>query len=229
MTNERNYTQDELLPLSGIQHFAFCERQWGLIHLERQWEENLRTTEGRILHDRVHNPDINESRGGVVFARSLPLVSHRLGLWGLADMVEFHPVGFDEGTNGTPLPGCNGLFLPFPVEYKRGKPKKDDRDMVQLCAQALCLEEMLDVIIEKGSLFYGQTQHRKDVVFDQGLRDRVTDLATKMHERFAEGKTAPARKGIKCDLCSMADVCLPQITRKVKPVQKYLREQLRDQ
>jgi len=229
MTNERVYTQDDLLPLSGIQHYAFCERQWGLIHLERQWEENLGTAEGRILHERVHNPDINEFREGVVFARSVHLVSHRLGLWGLADMVEFHPVGSDEGKNGVPLPGRQGLFLPFPVEYKRGKPKKDDRDIVQLCAQALCLEEMLRVIIEKGSLFYGQTQRRKDVVFDQGLRDRVTDLAGKMHDSFTVGETAPARKGVKCDLCSMVDVCLPQITRKVKPVHKYLRDQLRDQ
>lgn len=150
MKNDRIYSEEELLSLSGIQHYAFCDRQWALIHLEKQWQENLRTVEGSILHERVHNSDYHESRGGIIYARSLPLLSYRLGLFGVADLVEFHPV--EAETKGVNLPGRSGFYMPYPVEYKRGKQKKDDRDVVQLCAQALCLEEMLDVSIERGSL-----------------------------------------------------------------------------
>ncbi|NLY76132.1 MAG: Dna2/Cas4 domain-containing protein, partial [Firmicutes bacterium] len=130
------YSEDDLLLLSGIQHFAYCERQWALIHIEQQWLENVRTVEGRHLHERVHNPDLVEKRGDLLVARSLPIVSWRLGLYGMMDLVEFRQVGSDQG--GIKLPNREGVWLPKPVEYKRGKPKTDDRDEVQLCAQAIC-------------------------------------------------------------------------------------------
>lgn len=220
------YSEEDLLALSGVQHYAFCERQWGLIHLEQQWAENLRTAEGRVMHDRVHDPDYKESRVGVISARSLPLKSFSLGLVGVADLVEFLPLPLEQVGEGTPLPRRTGRYQPIPVEFKRGKPKRDDRDAVQLCGQAICLEEMLNVHIERGYLFYGQTQHRSEVVFDQELRERVAALSKKMHETFALGDTPTARKGAKCSLCSMQDICLPKLTHKVKSVKEYISEQL---
>jgi CRISPR-associated exonuclease Cas4 len=219
------YTDDELLALSGIQHFAFCERQWALIHLERQWAENLSTTEGHILHEKVHDPNHTDSRDSVVFVRALSVVSYRLGLQGVVDLIEFHPIP-PGCKSGMALSRYEGLYHPIPVEYKRGKEKPDDRDTVQLCAQALCLEEMYGVTIEQGFIFYGQTRRRIKVLFDQQLRSRVAELSEKMHGLFRAGVTPPARKGVKCNLCSMVDLCLPKITQKRKPVEKYLQEQL---
>jgi len=219
---ENNYADEELLPLSGIQHFAFCERQWGLIHLEQQWQENLRTAEGRIMHENVHDPEYKDSRVGVISARSLPLKSYSLGLVGMADLVEFVPLPYDSTAEGVSIPGRRAKFQPVPVEYKRGKPKKDDRDAVQLCAQAMCLEEMMGVRVEYGYLFHGQTQHRINVVFDKMLRLRVLDLANKMHESLVLGKTPLPRKGVKCRMCSMEDICLPKMVRLNRSVREYL-------
>ncbi len=220
------YLDEDLLLLSGIQHFAFCERQWGLIHLEQQWQENLKTAEGHILHERVHDPDYKESRVGVVSARSLPLKSYSLGLAGVADLVEFVPMSDENDCVGVLLPGRKGRYQPVPVEYKRGKPKKDDRDAVQLCAQAICLEEMMSVQIEYGYLFYGQTQHRLEVVFNHKLRQRVESLAKSMHDSYEAGYTPIARKGVKCGLCSMENICLPKMMRKTRSVEVYLKEML---
>ena len=221
-----NYAEDDLLPLSGIQHFAFCERQWSLIHLEQQWQENQKTAEGRVLHEKVHNPDFNESRDGIVYTRSLPLKYFQLGLVGIADMVEFHPLEAGAGQNGTSMPDRKGIYLPMPIEYKRGRPKKDDRDAVQLCAQAMSLEEMLGVKIDKGFLFYGQTRHREEIAFDARLRERVRDLSARMHQAYQEGKTPVAGKGVKCSLCSMEDICLPKLSRQPQTVKQYIERQL---
>ena len=221
-----SYTDDDLLALSGIQHMAFCERQWALIHLEQQWVENLSTMEGHLLHEKVHDSQQTEARDSVVYVRALNILSYRLGLKGVADMIEFHPVQ-DDSAPGMILSGHKGFYRPLPVEYKRGKAKPDDRDTVQLCAQALCLEEMYGVKIERGYLFYGQTRRRMEVWLDQQLRSRVEELSIMMHELFHAGITPPARKGVKCNLCSMIDICLPKMTRKGKPVGKYLEEQLK--
>ncbi len=180
------------------------------------------------MHEKVHNPDYTESRDGIIYARSLSLRSYQLGLVGVADMVEFHPLAPDEAKKGARLTGGRGSYQPLPVEYKRGRPKKDDRDAVQLCAQAICLEEMLGVKIDKGFLFYGQTRHRVEVPFDKKLRSRVADLSMKMHEAYTEGITPPAGKGVKCSLCSMEDICMPQLTRQRKAVQEYIQQQLND-
>src|ERR1700693_673793 len=148
------FSEDELLPLSGLQHLQFCERQWGLIHIEQQWEENRLTAEGRILHERVHEAG-TEARPGVVIARGLYLQSLRLGLTGQADVVEFH-----QSEAGVELPGRKGWWRSFPVEYKRGRPKANSCDEVQLCAQTLCLEEMFGTAIESGAFFYGMNRRR---------------------------------------------------------------------
>ncbi|MBZ4644871.1 MAG: CRISPR-associated exonuclease Cas4 [Petroclostridium sp.] len=221
---EQYYSEDNLLPLSGIQHFAFCKRQWALIHIERQWAENLRTVEGRHIHERVDNPFITETRGDLAIARSVPIVSYKLGLYGVADVVEFYRLG-DQG-KGARLKGKEGFWLPKPVEYKRGRSKTDERDEVQLCAQAMCIEEMLDVEVDSGDLFYGQTRHRVKVAFDDGLRKRVKELAQEMHYLFSEGITPSAAAGKNCSLCSLVEICVPKLTRKNQSVKNYIKRQI---
>jgi CRISPR-associated exonuclease Cas4 len=219
------FSEDDLLPLSGLQHLVFCERQWGLIHIEQQWEENRLTTEGRILHERVHEAG-TEARPGVVTARGLHLRSFRFGLTGQADVVEFRLA--EPGAAGAAqLPDRKGWWRPFPVEYKRGRPKADGCDEVQLCAQALCLEEILGVAIDGGALFYGTTRRRKEVPFDAGLRNRTEGLARRMHDLYSARVTPPAVYAKKCDRCSLYDRCLPRTASKRDVVKRYLARELR--
>ena len=216
------YADDDLLPLSGLQHLAFCERQWALIHLEGQWEENRLTAEGRVLHNRVEDGE-RESRGDLLITRSVRLRSLRLGLVGVADVVEWYRA--EAPSSGRPsavgLPGRTGWWRPCPIEYKRGRPKADRMDEVQLCAQALCLEETLGVHIETGALFYGQPRRRTEVRFDESLRTDTERLAMRMHELFEAGQTPTARYEPKCKNCSLQDRCLPKITGNGK-VARYL-------
>ncbi|MBK5291616.1 MAG: CRISPR-associated protein Cas4 [Acidobacteriia bacterium] len=216
------YTEDDLLPISGLQHLQFCERQWGLIHIEQQWEENRLTAEGRILHDRVHEAG-TESRPGIIVARGLRLRSLRLGLTGQADVVEFHG-----GETGVELPGRKGRWRPFPVEYKRGRPKADSCDRVQLCAQALCLEETFGAMIESGALFYGASRRRTDVRFDAVLRKRTEDIAQRMHELYSAGVTPHAVYAKKCENCSLYNRCLPRMASKRATVERYMAGALKD-
>ena len=202
------YTEDDLLPLSALQHLIFCERQCALIHIEQAWAENLFTAEGRIMHERVHEEG-SESRGSIRIEHGVPLRSLRLGLIGKADVVEFHR---REGDS----------WQPFPVEYKRGKPKKDDSDRVQLCAQALCLEEMLDVEVPEGALFYGKNRRRAGVVFDDALRKETEETAVRLHELIASGRTPKPVYTKRCDTCSLAGMCLPKTVGKRRSVQHYL-------
>lgn len=217
------YSEDELLPLSGIQHFAFCERQWGLIHVESQWVENLRTAEGRLLHQRVDDPYFTESRGDVKTVRSVPLLSKALGLYGVADVVEIHRCSPREerGLKHRNAGAASGVRYNI-VEYKRGKPKPDDRDAVQLCAQAICLEEMLGITLDYGYMYYGEIKHRHQVDFDDTLRERVKMLAEKMHLLYVHGITPPAIKGKQCKNCSMENICLPKLSRSSKKAEMYM-------
>jgi len=214
------YSDDDFLPLSGIQHFAFCERQWALIHIEKLWIENVKTAEGRIVHDRTHNVDIKEVYDDSIIIRSMYLTSKALGLFGQADVVEFWLVSKESG--GVAIPEHEGFWLPKPVEYKRGKPKSDDRDEVQLCAQAICLEEMLNVHVECGYMYYGEVKRRTQVIFDKKLRKHVFDLCSRMHELFNQGTTPLAIHNQKCEQCSLLSICLPKITSKKKLVKKYI-------
>jgi len=214
------YAEDDLLPISALQHLAFCERQWGLIHLEGIWNENRLTAEGRLMHDRVHRPE-TESRPGVRVARSLRIHSFRLGLVGQTDIVEFRQLP-DETGNGIRLNGTAGRWQPRPVEFKRGVPKAGHCDTIQLCAQAMCLEEMLDVLIEEGDLYYGRTHRRYEVVFNGDLRKETEDLAVRLHALFTEGRTPRARYSRKCDGCSLVARCMPKVTGPSKDIDHYL-------
>lgn len=215
------YTSDELLPLSGIQHFLFCRRQWALIHVERQWQENVLTAEGRIIHKRVDDPFFTETRNGVITARSVPVASYRLGFAGVCDVVEF-----TLSSEGVQLPGRDDLFLPAPVEHKRGKEKHDHSDEAQLCAQALCLEEMLSVPIPYGYLYYGEIRHRIPVELTSELRKLVREMSEEMHNYFGRGYTPRVKPFKGCRACSLADVCLPVLQGKVMAASKYIKQQI---
>lgn len=207
------YSEDDLIQLSSLQHFIFCERQCALIHIEQLWTENLFTAEGRIMHDKVDTAN-RESRGNIRIEYGVPIRSLRLGLIGKVDVVEFHKKD-------------NGMWILFPVEYKRGKPKMDDCDKVQICAQAICLEEMLDVEMSEGALFYGQTRRREDVVFNEKLRRETEEVARKVHELIESGVTPKAEYSKKCKQCSLLNLCLPKPCSKKLSVSSYLEHTMR--
>ena len=216
------YSDLDLLPLSGLQHFAFCRRQWALIHVENQWRENLRTVEGQLLHQRAHNEALRERRGDTLILRGLSVVSHSLGLSGKCDVVEFHLT-----PEGVPLRGEDGLWLPYPVEYKRGRPKDHQADELQLCAQAMCLEEMLCCTIAEGALFYGEPRRRTIVSFSPELRQTVRDFSAEMHHYYRRGDTPKAKPGKSCHACSLKELCLPQLIRRGN-VSAYLKQAMEE-
>ncbi len=219
---EKSYSEEDYLLLSGIQHVAFCERQWALIHVEQAWAENARTLEGKYLHERTDDPFQDETRKDIRVVRAMPIVSKKLGLRGVADVVEFHKTKDPLDGITVRLKNRKGWWRPNPVEYKRGRPKPDDRDAVQLCAQAMALEEMLGVSIETGFLYYAQTKRRVEVAFDQRLRADVEELSGKMHRMFTDGKTPKAKKGKHCSLCSLKEICQPDLTTRHRSVKEYL-------
>ncbi|MBV9759071.1 MAG: CRISPR-associated protein Cas4 [Acidobacteriaceae bacterium] len=219
------FTEENLLPLSGLQHLLFCERQWALIHIEQQWEENRLTEEGRVLHDRAHEA-ATETRPDVVTARGLRVRSLRLGLAGQMDVCEFRRTT-PEDTGAIKIPGRDGHWYPFPVEYKRGRPKKEAWDEVQLCAQALCLEEMFGARITFGALFYGEKRRRTPVAFDPALRAQTEWLAEQMHRLFESRATPPPVYEPKCANCSLSARCMPALPRKPAAVARYVSNALR--
>jgi CRISPR-associated exonuclease Cas4 len=196
--------EDSLLPLSALQHFAYCPRQFALIHVEQEWAENRFTAEGQVLHRRVDEGD-SEQRGDFHVARSLRLVCSKLGVSGVADVVEFHQTA----QGGCELPGYAGRWQPYPVEYKRGRSKVADWDRIQLCAQAMALEEMLGVAVPEGALFYGKPRRRERVVIGDQLREASLRLAAATHALFNSGRSPPPEYGPKCDDCSMREICVP--------------------
>ncbi len=212
----------EMLMLSGLQHFAFCRRQWALIHIEQQWAENVRTVEGNILHRRAHDAQQFEARGDLLIARGMRIKSDKLGVTGVCDVVEFRR---DE--TGIALVGREGKWQPYPVEYKRGQPKENNADELQLCGQAMCLEEMLVCTIPEGSLFYGETRRRKQVMFTPELRGQVAQLLAEMHQYFDRGYTPKVRRTKACNACSLKDLCLPQMTR-AGSVHSYIQRHLQE-
>ena len=213
-----DYTDSDLLPLSALQHICFCERQCALIHVEQVWAENLYTAEGRILHENVDAGGGN-SRCDIRITYSVPLRSLRLGLIGKADVVEFHRNLESEEKES---------WRPFPVEYKRGKAKKDNSDKIQLCAQALCLEEMLGCEVPEGALYYGKPHRRLSVIFDNGLRRETEQKAERLHDLIRSGKTPPARYEKKCESCSLLDQCLPKIAGEIISVAGYISRMLKE-
>jgi CRISPR-associated exonuclease Cas4 len=186
-----------------------------LIHIEQIWEENRFTAEGKIMHEHVHDQG-DESRGNVRIGRSIPLRSLKLGLVGVADVVEFHRLD-------------KNLWQPFPVEYKRGKPKPDSSDSVQLCAQAMCLEEMLSISVPKGALFYGRTRRRFDVMFDETLRSKTEEAAREAHDLIESGVTPPPVYSKRCESCSLSGECMPKKMEKHSSVKRYLKRMIEGQ
>ena len=210
------YREDDFLMLSGIQHFIFCRRQWALIHIEQQWKENEHTIVGELLHKKAHDPYLAEKRGDVMISRALPMYSRSMGVSGECDIVEFH-----RAEDGIGLHGHRGLFRVFPVEYKKGSPKESEADILQLTAQAMCLEEMLCCPVPEGALYYGETRRRTPVRFSPELRRQVQSAAEEMHQLFRRGHTPKARPGKFCGACSLKELCLPQLIRR-ESVSDYL-------
>lgn len=196
---------EDYLALSGIQHFAFCRRQWALIHIEQVWGENLLTAEGSLMHKRAHDGEVRERRGDTITVRGLYVLSHALGLSGVCDVVEFHA---DE--EGHPICGESGLWLPYPVEYKRGRSKACDADRLQLCAQAICLEEMFGRDVTEGALYYGETRSREVVPLGSDLREQTLAMSREMHALYQRRHTPRARENKSCRSCSLQETCQPK-------------------
>lgn len=218
------FSEDELLPLSGLQHMAFCERRWALVQIECLWEDNRFTAEGKVLHEKAHSGEI-ESRPGLIVRRTLPLHSFRLGLSGQADIVEFELV--KAGEPGITLEGRRGLWRPYPIEYKRSRDKAGSfAYRIQLCAQALCLEEMLSIEVAEGAVYDGSARRRQPVSFDTELRNSVKTLATRMHELFRNGTTPPPVLKKACQSCSLKERCFPEALGAGRSVRDYYRRLL---
>lgn len=216
----KSYEEDDFLMLSGIQHFAFCRRQWALIHIEQLWEDNLRTVEGDLLHTTCHDSYSSESRKEVFLSRGMPIFSRSLGVSGECDIVEFR-----KSSKGISLHGRMGLYTVYPVEYKHGEPKDSEVDILQLVAQAICLEEMLGCEINAGAIFYGKTKRRQKVEITNEQRERVRELFAEMHS-YVQRSYVPKGKFTKaCNACSLKNLCLPKLC-KIKSVGDYLDKNL---
>lgn len=217
------YSEEDMLMLSGIQHFVFCPRQWGLIHIAQEWEDNRLTTEGQLLHENVDNPFYRQKNGETITLRSVHIASKKLGLYGIADAIELLPATSSE--NAITHKKYMGFWRPYPVEYKRGHRKSDQRDEVQLAAQVICLEEMYGIQIEYGALFYGETRRRVEVYIDERLRKTTIECAKLMHETYNSRIIPKPFKTPQCKKCSLLNICLPTIEQRPK-VSDYLRRNL---
>jgi CRISPR-associated exonuclease Cas4 len=215
------YQEEDYLSISGFQHFKFCRRRWALIHIENQWEDNWRTTDGEIMHERAHDNTIAEKRGDCITVNGLKISSKELGISGECDVVQFF-----RDKEGVYLAKYKDKFIPYPVEYKRGKGQALEADEMQLCAQAICLEEMLCCKIEKGALFYGEPHRRTEIVFSDELRNQVKQTAKEMHEYYDRRFTPKAIYGKFCGACSLKELCLPKLSKAKKSVDEYLRSGL---
>ena len=216
------YQEEDFLQLSGLQHFSFCRRQWALIHIEKQWAENYRTVDGALMHERAHDRSLEGSRGDLLIQRGVSVYSAELGVSGQCDVLEYR-----RGTEGIPLPNRDGLWQPYPVEYKRGKPKEGDADALQLCGQAMCLEIMLCCDIPEGALYYGETRRRQVVILTPGLRAQVSEMLTEMHELYRRGYTPKVKPTKSCNACSLKELCLPRLL-KSRSVAAYLKSAMEE-
>lgn len=216
------YMEDDWLMLSGLQHFAFCRRQWALIYLEQLWAENLRTTEGHLLHEKTHDAGASEKRGELLILRDLRVFSAKLGVSGACDVVECYA-----DPHGIALAGREGLWRPYPVEYKRGVATQNDAARLQLCCQAICLEEMLCCQIPVGALFYGETRRREEVLFTPELRQTVQSMLFEMHSYAKRGHTPKSKPGKFCNACSLKELCLPSLMRKTS-VRSYISKRIQE-
>lgn len=215
------YSEEDYLMLSGIQHFAFCRRQWALIHIEQQWADNYRTTAGELMHKKAHDEGSFEKRGNLLIVRGLRISSRELGMSGQCDVVEFH-----QDENGVELFGYDGKWHPVPVEYKHGAPKENNADELQLCAQAICLEEMFQTNIPDGYLFYGENRRRSHIEFADSLREEVKKTANEMHAFFQRGYTPNVKPAKRCKACSLENLCVPKLQKAMK-VREYIERSIK--
>lgn len=220
LNGSADYPEDDWLALSGIQHYAFCKRQWALIHIEQLWQENVRTTAGQLEHERVDDYAQSETRGNLLILRSLRVFSRKLGITGICDVVEFH-----RDDNGVELHGRDGKWSAYPIEYKHGHSKVRNEDRLQLCAEAMCLEEMLACKIPNAALFYRETKRREVVELDDNLRDTVVSLTQQMHDLYSRGYTPKVKRTKSCNACSLKDLCLPELG-KTPSAKRYIKENL---
>jgi len=214
------YKEENFLKLSGIQHFAFCRRQWGLIYIENQWEENVLTVEGHIIHEKAHDNFGIESRGNILISRGMPVFSASLGISGECDVVEFH-----RSPDGIKITGREDLYKVVPIEYKRGKEKQEEWDELQLAAQSMCLEEMLCCNISVGYLFYHEIRRRVAVKISDELRKKVCEMLNEMHQLYERGYTPRVKRSKKCNACSLKNICLPSLSS-AKSVNDYIKEHI---
>lgn len=217
------YTEDDYLMISGIQHFKFCRRQWALIHVEQQWAENVHTAVGKLMHQKVHDPYLTEKRKDTILVRALPVSSRIMGVSGECDLVEFHKC-----EDGIRLHGHRGMYSVYPVEYKKGKEKSTDADRLQLVAQVLCLEEMFSATIPEAALFYGETRRREVVKITEDLRNAVKDIFEEMHQYYNRGYTPKVKTGKMCNSCSLKELCLPKLNKQVS-VKHYIDQMLKEE
>ncbi len=218
-----SYAEEDYLLISGIQHYMFCRRQWALIHIEQQWAENWRTADGRIMHENVHNESFNEKRGDIITVRAMAVSSPRLGITGECDAVQFI-----SDPNGIEIFGREGRFSVVPVEYKRGSPKENDCDVLQLAAQAMCLEDMLCCEIPVGYMYYGETRHRLKVEINSCLRQKTEEVIADMHKLYSQQYTPKVRRTKSCNACSLKDICLPVINGD-KTASQYIKDNLSEE
>lgn len=216
------YKEEEYLMISGIQHFRFCRRQWALIHIEQQWAENVHTVIGELMHKKAHDPYLMESRKDVLITRALPVSSKTLGASGECDVVEFH-----QCEDGVHLHGHRGLYSIYPIEYKKGKPKTSEEDVLQLVAQTICLEEMFSTVISEGAIFYGETRRRERIEITDDLRGKVREMFREMHQYYERRYTPKVKWSKSCNACSLKDICLPKLG-KAMPVEAYIKQALED-
>lgn len=214
--------EDRLLNISGIQHFVYCRRQWALIHIEQQWEENVLTVSGEQMHQNAHDIHNSEKRGEVLVSRGLPVKSKELGLSGVCDVVEFH-----KSTDGALLHGHAGYFRIIPVEYKHGKPKEDNCDILQAAAQAICLEEMFCTVVDEIHIYYGKTRHRLKLPLSSDIRTQVKTISREMHDYYLRRYTPKVKYSRRCSACSLKEICLPKMNKNAS-VKKYISDVLGD-
>lgn len=208
--------ENDYLMLSGIQHFQFCKRQWALIHIEQQWEENVRTVEGQYLHRNADQPFTREKRGNKLIVRAMPVKLKELKITGICDVVEFI-----QDDNGVEIHGAEGRYAAYPIEYKRGKPKLNDADVLQLTAQAMCLEEMLLCEIDKGYVFYNEIKHRMEVPLTEMEKNKVRSIVAEMQDYYKRRYTPKVKTGTFCKNCSLQNICLPNLMKK-RSVKSYI-------
>jgi CRISPR-associated exonuclease Cas4 len=221
-TEERQFTESELLPISWLADIEFCERRAALHLLEMAWEDHIHTVGGSIMHEHVHADQLSEKRGDTIIVRGLWIRSLRHGLAGKADVVELHRVD-DNDVTGATISGHRGFWRVFPIEYKPGRLQHQMSFQIQLCAQAICLEEMLCCNVPAGAIFYGKPHRRLDIVFDRELRRQTAEAASRLHKLTAAGVTPRAEYTKRCKSCSLVELCLPKVSSAKRSVERYLR------